>query len=208
MHGNEEQISKVRETIKGKNGEPISFESFLPTPKENNLGKKVRGKGGGSHKRLSLHNALFWRRENWGTCSEAEFVDEEVPNGLMFYTISDTPYAAMWTLSTMFPEITFHIIFSSEYAGEYSGEYTFKAGDFLDERFYDCFMEENSTITEDEAMEYHFLTHEYARKEWKKDEDGEWVKTDYEEDWSEIDDEEEEEEEEEGESEYYYAHMD
>ena len=75
---------------------------------------------------------------------------------------------AIACLCVLFPEVSFHVIFSDENAGEYSGEYTFGGGG--KELEWNCLTDDS-----DEAMEYYFRTHEYARNEWKKNESGEWV---------------------------------
>lgn len=171
MHGNEDQIAEVRETIKGKNGEPISFESFIPMPKEYDSKEMVEVKVEGYPKPLSLPLWYLWRCEYWGSKWDAQFIDEEVPDGLMFNTPDATPYAAMNALSKMFPKVTFHVTFSDQCPGMLCGEYTLRNGRARNKVFL-------AFDDSDEAMEYYFLTHEYARDEWKKNEDGEWVEMD------------------------------
>ena len=93
----------------------------------------------------------------------------------MFNTPDATPYAAMNALSKMFPKVTFHVTFSDQCPGMLCGEYTLRNGRARNKVFL-------AFDDSDEAMEYYFLTHEYARDEWKKNEDGEWVEMDEDED--------------------------
>lgn len=189
IHGNEDQIAKVRETIKGKNGEPISFESFIPMPEEYNSNEMVEVTVKGYPKPLSLPLWYLWRCAYWGSKWDAQFIDEEVPDGLMFNTPDETPYAAMKTLSKMFPKVTFHVTFSDQCSGFCCGEYTLRNRKAKNTVFLPL-------DYSDKSMEYYFLTHEYERDEWKKNEAGKWGK---------IEEEEKEETEVESDMEYTYV---
>lgn len=162
INGTEEQVTKVREFIKGSNGESISLNSIIPMPSGMDNGHKSKYNG------ISLPDDFIWKCENWGTKCDVTAIFEDTTNRIMFDTVDATPIAAMVYLSCNFPEIPFHVIFSDEYVGLYSGEYYLLCGKVTK----DCLYEEDFS---DEAMEYYFLTHEYDRENWKKCEDGEWI---------------------------------
>ena len=169
INGTEAQVAKVRDFIKGSNGESISFQSFFPMP-ENLTGKRnVNYEFGG--RTIPIPDWMDWRFKHWGTKWDAMPVEDDTINAanrIIFNTVSTTPDMAIAMLSVVFPEVSFNIIFSDENAGEYSGEYTFTGGGDVVEWNW-------LTDDSDEAMEYYFLTHEYDRENWKKDEDGTWV---------------------------------
>ena len=167
INGTEEQVAKVRESIKGSNGEPISFQSFFPMPK--NLKGKRHVNYQFESKTIPIPDWMDWRFRYWGTKWDAMPIDDDVnaPNRILFNTASTTPDMAIACLSYLFPGVSFHVIFSDENAGKYSGEYTYVGGEMIERNWL--------TDDSDEAMEYYFLTHEYDRENWKKDADGEWV---------------------------------
>lgn len=168
IKGTEEQVAKVRDYIKGSNGESISFQAFCPTPEDLKGEIEVDFKVG--KYTIPVPDWMLWRFEYWGTKCDADPIQDEsvdAPNQIIFNTSSTTPDKAIQNLSKKFPGVTFEIIFSDEYPGQYSGKYTISEGKEIE---WIC-LEDDS----DEAMEYYFLTHEYDCVNWKKDEDGEWV---------------------------------
>ena len=183
INGTEEQVSKVREFIKGSKGEPISLQSIYPMPKRLK-GKKMvelknypRPKG---MKPISIPDCKDWRWKYWGCSWDAEPIQDDVveaPNRIIFNTVDSTPLIAMGILSVLFPEVTLHVTYSDEYADQYCGEYAFSGGEVITNVCYNAFAPNPASIPTDQKMEYYFLTHEYDRENWKKDEDGQWVKT-------------------------------
>ena len=172
MKGTDAQVAKVRNFIKGSNGESISFESFIPMP------KNLKGNRVVEVNPISIPDWMVWRIKNWGTKGDAEPVTDEVvdaPNRIIFNTPSTTPVEAVATLSSMFPEVTFNVIFSDENEDTYCGEYTFTNGKMTNKVWYDVYDSNSDDISIDQVMEYYFRTHEYARGDWRKTEDGEWV---------------------------------
>lgn len=162
INGTEEQVAKVREFIKGSNGESISFQSFLPIPEELNDGL----------------DRMMWKYMHWGTKWDADPVCDETvdaPNRIIFNTQECSPLLAMKALSFQFPDVTLNFIFSDEYPGLLAGEYTFTGGEATNKVLYDEWGYSIGNLSEDQVMEYYFLTHEYDRGNWKKDEDGEWI---------------------------------
>ena len=168
INGTEDQVAKVRDFIKGSKGESISFQSFFPTPKNLKGKRNVNYKLGS--KTIPVPDWMDWRIRYWGTKWDAIPIEDDAvnaPNRIIFNTASTTPDKAIVCLAVVFPEVSFHVIFSDENAGEYSGEYTLAGGG--EEVEWNCL-----TDGSDEAMEYYFLTHEYDRGNWKKGEDGKW----------------------------------
>lgn len=169
INGTEDQVTKVCEFIKGSNGESISFQSFFPMPKNLKGKRTVKVKFGSED--LSIPDWMYWRFKHWGTKWDASPIEDDpinASNRIIFNTASTTPDMAIAFLAVSFPEVSFHVIFSDEYPGNYSGEYTFGGGG--KDISWSCLTDDS-----DEAMEYYFLTHEYDRKNWKKDEDGKWI---------------------------------
>ena len=167
INGTEEQVAEVRNFIKGSNGESISFQSFFPVPKNLKGKRNVNVKIGSET--VSIPDWMECRLRYWGTTSEAIPIDDDAINAtnrIIFNTATTPPVQAISMLSLEFPEVSFNIIFSDENAGEFSGEFTFKDEELIERTF----LSDDS----DEAMEYYFLTHEYDRAKWKKNEDGEW----------------------------------
>lgn len=172
INGTEEQVSNVRNFIKGANGESISLQSIYPMPEEIDDESEVEFMG------LSFEAWHFWRMVNWDTSWEARPVHDEhvdTPNRIMFDTGSTTPVNAMMHLSNAFPEIPFNVVFSDEYPGQYSGEYTLVGGEVTNRVWRDTMDWSRNNCTESESMEYYFLTHEYDRENWKRDDNGEWI---------------------------------
>lgn len=162
INGTEKQVAKVREFIKGSNGESISFPSFLPIPEGLN----------------DDMDRMMWKFMHWGTELDAEPVCDEVvdaPNRIIFNTKNSAPIMAMRALSSYFPNVTLNFIFSDEYPGLLAGEYTLTGGEITKKVLYDVWGEGTDDLSEDQVMEYYFRTHEYERNEWKKNEDGEWI---------------------------------
>ena len=119
---------------------------------------------------------MDWRFNHWGCQWDAEPIrddDVDAPNRILFNTPNTTPYQAMVSLSLLFPEVTFNIIFSDASPEEYCGEYTITGGEVTSKVWYDA-LGHIGDMPVDQQMEYYFRTHEYARDEWKKTEDGEW----------------------------------
>jgi len=183
INASEDMVSKVREYIKGSNGEPISFQSFIPEPEglEGEVTINVCGQD------LSIPEWYAWRCDNWGTKWDAWDSCERSSDCIIFKTANSTPVLAMRNLSQTFPEVSFHITFADEYAGQNCGEYTLLGGEVVDEVFIEY---EDS----DRAMEYFFLTHEGEREFWKKDENGSWYDIDAELDEEDYDEEDYDEE--------------
>lgn len=168
-------VSKVREYIKGSNGEPISFASFIPEPKDLKGEATVNINGYD----ISIPAWLEWRINNWGTKWDAYDICEEATDRLAFSTANSSPCSVIEHLSKVFPEVTFHMTFADEFVGQCCGEYTFLGGNLVDEVY--IHYEES-----DRAMEYYFLTHESEREFWKKNEAGEWVEIEDEEEETEV----------------------
>ena len=184
INGTEEQVTRVRDIIKGANGEPISCQSFWPMPKKLKGKKMVEVKEwpvSPNRKSYTLPDWVYWRLKNWGTIWDAEQPIPgdpfEAPNRILFNTGADTPVTAMKLLSLLFPEITFNVIFSDSYVKLYCGEYTITGGEVTDLVWFDA-INKVGDISVDQQMEYYFRTHEHERKYWKKNEDGEWVDID------------------------------
>ena len=176
IQGTEEQVAKVREFIKGSNGESISFQSFIPMPKNLKGKRNVNVKIGSMT--IAIPDWMDWRFQHWGTKEEAMPIEEEAfkaPNRILFNTADETPVAAISHLSEMFPDVTFHVTFSDEYADQYCGEYAFSGGEVITNVCYNAFVPNPADIPIDQKMEYYFLTHEYDRENWKKNEDGKWI---------------------------------
>lgn len=184
IKGTEEEAAKVRNFIKGSNGESISFQSFIPMPKRLKGNHKVvidecpdiEGMGP-----ITIPDWEYWRIKNWGTTRDAETIhdeDVEAPNRIIFNTATESPHAAIITLSKKFPKITFNVIFSDSIATYHCGEYTVTGGKVTNNVWYDG-MVESDYIPHDQQMEYYFLTHEYDRKNWKKTEKGWWLNINY-----------------------------
>ena len=182
INGTEEQVAKVRDYIKGSNGEPISFQSIFPMPKSLKGKRMVKVKGvnppSGLEKPLTIPDWMDWRFKWWGTHEDADPIQDDVvdaPNRIIFNTPSTTPLNAMIILSVLFPEVTFNVIFCDQNENFFCGEYTLFGGEAENMVWYDALATEHIDISTDQKMEYYFRTHEYARDEWKKDEDGKWV---------------------------------
>lgn len=180
INGTEEQVTQVRNHIKGANGEPISFQSIFPMPKRLKGKKNVELKNYPYPKGMmpiSIPDWMEWRFKYWGCMWEPDPICDDAvdaPNRILFNTISDTPLQAMIILSILFPEVTLNIIFSDACEQLYCGEYTITGGKVSNMVWYDA-LGNIGDIPVDQQMEYYFLTHEYDRINWKKDEDGEWV---------------------------------
>ena len=179
INGTEDQVAKVRDFIKGSNGESISLQSIVPMPKKLKGKRQVVLEGlpyPEGVDPISVPDWVFWRMTRWGTVRDAEPISDEAvdaPNRIIFNTSNDTPFAAMVALSELFPEVTLNIIFSDEYPELYCGEYTITGGEVTNPEWYDG-INHTGDIPVDQQMEYYFRTHEYEREEWKKNEDGEW----------------------------------
>lgn len=181
INGTEEQVAQVRNYIKGANGEPISFQSIFPMPKRLKGKKSVEFKNAPypkGMKPISIPDWMDWRWKYWGCSWDAEPIQDdavEAPNCIIFNTADSTPQMAIGILSILFPEVSLHVTFSDEYADQYCGEYAFSGGKVITNVCYNAFAPNPADIPTDQKMEYYFLTHEYDRENWKKDEDGEWV---------------------------------
>lgn len=179
INGAEDQVAKVRDYIKGSNGESISFQSIFPMP-ERLKGKhmvKVRGENLPWAKNLTIPDWMAWRLKWWGSQGDAESIHDDAvdaPNRIIFNTPNTTPDKVIMILSAIFPAVSFHVIFSDQEVGSYCGEYTFSGGEVTNMVWYDRWESNPSDISVDQQMEYYFRTHEYAREEWKKGEDGKW----------------------------------
>ena len=161
INGTTEDVAKTLNHIKGSMGEPISFQAFCPIPEG-----------------LNDVDRMIWPYLHWGTKWDAEPVCDEAvdaPNRIIFNTMESAPILAMKALSSIFPNVSLNFIFSDEYPGQLAGEYTITGGIVTHKGEYDAWGEGINNLSEDQAMEYYFLTHEYDRVNWKKDEDGEWV---------------------------------
>ena len=179
INGTENQVAQVRNFIKGSNGESISLQSIAPMPKKLKGKRMVEVKGlplPKGMKPITIPDWMDWRFNHWGCKWDAEPIRDDAvdaPNRILFNTPNTTPYQAMVSLSLLFPEVTFNIIFSDASPEEYCGEYTITDGEVTNEMWYDG-IRNSGNISVDQQMEYYFRTHEYAREEWKKTEDGEW----------------------------------
>lgn len=181
INGTEEQVAKVRNLIKGAKGEPISFQSFWPMPKKLKGKKMIEMKEwplSPEGKPYTLPDWEYWRLHNWGTIWDADQPIPgdpfEAPNCILFTTQADTPLMAMRSLSLLFPEITFNVIFSDNYVELYCGEYTITGGEVTNKVWFDA-ISKVGDISVDQQMEYYFRTHEHEREFFKKNDDGEWV---------------------------------
>ena len=177
INGTEEEVAKVRNFIKGPYGDPILFQSFIPMPSCWNVGRRIEIISDG--KPITVPDWEYWRMQNWGTWWEADPIfdddDNDNPNRIVFSTVTDTPRAAITTLSKKFPEITFNVIFSDDIVQLYCGEYTIIGGMVTNKICYDAVYKVGD-ISVDCQMEYYFLTHEYDRNNWEKNEEGEWCR--------------------------------
>ena len=180
INGTEDQVANVRDYIKGSNGESISFQSIVPMPKKLKGKRMVEVKDvpyPEGMKPISIPDWMYWRLRYWGSKWDAEPIRDEAvdaPNRILFNTPSDTPLPAMTILSMLFPEVTFSVIFCDEYKNLYCGEYTITDGEVTNKVWYDA-INHIGDIPVDQQMEYYFRTHEYEREMWKKDEKGQWV---------------------------------
>ena len=182
INGTEEQVAEVRNYIKGSNGESISLQSIVPMPKELKGKRMVEIKDlPEGMKPISIPDWMYWRMQYWGCKWDAEPIRDDAvdaPNRILFNTPSTTPLEAMAILSAKFPEVTLQVIFCDQHEDFYCGEYTLSGGDAVDMVWYDVWAPEHDDIPIDQVMEYYFLTHEYDRGMWKKDEDGHWCRID------------------------------
>lgn len=172
INGSDEQVAKVREFIKGANGDPISFQSIIPMPEDLYEAPPVEVE----QWPFPIPAWEFWRMKNWSAKCEPEPVEDELVNSfnrIIFDTRDATPIAAIRHLSQAFPSVIFEIVFACEFAGDFCGEYIFKGGTMIKKVLHDAWPDDPVPV--DEQMEYYFRTHEYDRKNWRKDEDGEWV---------------------------------
>ena len=177
INGTEDQVAKVRDYIKGSNGESISFQSIVPMPEDLSGEHKVEIKDLPYPEGMKPISVPDWRLQYWGCKWDAEPIRDEAvdaPNRILFNTLGDTPLPAMTILSMLFPEVTFSVIFCDEYEQLYCGEYTISDGDVTNKVWYDA-INHIGDIPVDQQMEYFFRTHEYEREMWKKDENGQWV---------------------------------
>lgn len=183
INGNEEQVAKVREFIKGPNGESISLQSIIPMPKNLKGKRMVEMKDcpvpPGADGPITIPDWLDWRFNHWGCKWDAEPVRDDAvdaPNRILYNTPGTTSFEAMVILSLLFPEVTLNVIYSDAVPEQYCGEYTITGGEVTKYVCYDWFSNTDiGDISVDQKMEYYFRTHEYARNEWKKNESGEWV---------------------------------
>ena len=182
INGTEEQVAEVRNFIKGSNGESISLQSIIPMPKKLRGKKMIEIKGlsiSPDEEPITIPDWMDWRLKNWGPKWDAEPVqdeDDDAPNRIIFYTADVSPLHAMTFLSKRFPALTFHVIFSDEYEDSYCGEYTLTGGEAANVVWYDAWVPEHNNLPIDQVMEYYFLTHEFDRAMWKKDDDGSWYR--------------------------------
>ena len=180
INGTEDQVAKVRDYIKGPNGESISLQSIVPQPK-NLKGRRMVEVAGLIHlngEPLTIPDWLDWRFNHWGCERDAESIRDDAvdaPNRILFNTSSTTSFEAMIILSLLFPEVTLNVIYSDACPELYCGEYTIKNGKVTNYILYDAIGHHGEDIPVDQQMEYYSRTHEYAREEWKKTADGEWI---------------------------------
>lgn len=180
INGSEDQVAKVRDFIKGSNGESISFESIVPEPENLKDQEWVKVKDlllpNGE---LTIPDRMDWRFKHWGCKWDAEPIRDDAvdaPNRILFNTPDTTSFEAIFYLSLLFPEVSFNVIFSDATPEQYCGEYTITGGEVTKYVCYDWFSRTDiGDLSVDQQMEYYFRTHEYDRENWKKDEDGEWV---------------------------------
>ena len=182
INGTEEQVAEVRNFIKGSRGKSISLQSIYPMPKKLKGKREVEVKGVQllpAVESFSIPDWMVWRMKWWGTKGDAEpIMDDEVnaTNRIIFNTPSTTPLMAMAILSAMFPEVTLQVIFCDQNEDSYCGEYTLSGGKAVNMVWYDVWAPTHDDIPIDQVMEYYFLTHEYDRAMWKKDDDGCWYR--------------------------------
>ncbi len=180
INGTDKQVAKVREFIKGSNNESISFQSIFPMPENLKGEHKVTLRNlpyPPGMKSITVPDWMSWRLKYWGTVKDAETIHDDLvdaPNRILFNTASDTPLQAIAILSLFFPKVTFNVIFSDEQTELYCGEYTITGGEVSNRIWFDA-IAKTGNLSVDKQMEYYFRTHEYARNEWKKNEDGEWI---------------------------------
>lgn len=105
-----------------------------------------------------------WSRFNWGTKWNAYNV-EVVGNAVYFSTAWSAPEPIFKALSKMFPDVRFDVVFADEDCGYNTGE-----GNFLD-GVGNMYHPDGGS---DDGYELYFRTHEWARDDMEKDENGEW----------------------------------
>ena len=126
ISGNEKQILKLREQIKGDDNNEkcedddillIDFEKIIPMPE------------------TEKDNWYNWRLENWGTKWNAyHFVDEPSDHGfIQFDTAWSTPKPIIKKLSELYPTLTFYVEYADEDLGSNCGTYQYKNGKLLKE---------------------------------------------------------------------------
>lgn len=119
------EVSEVKEVFKRitTNNDDmfnISFESFIPIPSY-----------------LTFQSDIFllerWTRENWGTKWNVLGTSVcEKHNKVKFWTVDETPYKAMLTVSKLFPNVKLRIEFADEDQGINVGSYTLLNGEMID----------------------------------------------------------------------------
>jgi len=118
--GKQSDLTELINIVKAKGEErPLSFESFLPMPKEEN----------------DWYN---WNIQNWGTKWDAYEVsnwysDSAGTLNISFQTAWSTPFPALLKLSSLVPNVQILCEFADEDTGFNVGEYTLKNGSVLEE---------------------------------------------------------------------------
>jgi len=118
---------------------------------------------------LALYDATTWydwHTKNWGTkwnAIEAEYWGD---GRFTFDTAWSAPAPVLVALSEKFPDVAIDFVFADEDSGYNTGEGQLRGGDG------DVNYPEGGS---DEAWALYFETHEWARDEMHKDENGNWV---------------------------------
>lgn len=113
-----EFIEKARGLVSiGARIEPsaLCFNNFYPYPNNKSGSKKF------FKNYLGFHNDNNWRRENWGTTSEALWVKiENQTSNLIIYSFStawEPPLPLLYTISTLFPDLSIEITYDEPGVG-------------------------------------------------------------------------------------------
>lgn len=108
-----------------------------------------------------------WSCKYWGTKWNAVSPELHDPNSFTFDTAWSAPIPVLIALSKLFPEVKIDFEYADEDCGCNTGEGTIQKGAIKASYYPD----NNS----DDAYRLYFKTHEWARDEMHKDEDGNWV---------------------------------
>jgi hypothetical protein len=107
-----------------------------------------------------------WNVKFWGTKWNACGAESSGYGRFTFDTAWSAPLPVLVALSKLFPEVEIQIVYADEDSGYNTGQGTIQNGKPM------MYYPEDGS---DEAMELYFETHDWARDEMHKDENGAWT---------------------------------